>query len=166
MAVVNLKGSKVMTGLDARPVQKADVSRCGGRIRYWADTVEVGAADSAASTYLLARLPSNAVITPLSNLHYDDLASSGSPTADVGVFNQEGKTAITDDDNLLADGVDVTAAGSTGLNQDIANFGKQLWELLGLTKDPGVDLDIKVTLKDAAVDVGGTVSIELYYTVD
>lgn len=167
-AVVNLKGSEVMTGADASPIVKAPVNQAGGRVRYWSDTVETNADDSVNSTYLLARLPSNAIILPSSKIHVDDLATAGAPTLDIGIFNRSGKSDITDDDNAIATGVDAATAGATGLNQTITNFGKELWELLASppSKDPGVDLDIKATLKAAAINQAGTITIELYYTVD
>ena len=58
MAVVTLVGSLVMDGLDNTPRDLAAPGQAGGNVRVWFDTVEVGAADSANSTYLMARLPS------------------------------------------------------------------------------------------------------------
>ena len=167
MAVVNLVGSRIMDGLDNVPKALADPGEAGGRVRCWVETVEVGAADSASSTYLLARLPSNAVILPTSTLYWDDLTTIGSPTVDVGVFNQTGATGITDDDDALAANLDVTSAGSNALPADIANYGLPLWDLVASqTSDPGKLLDIKATLKDAAVAGSGTMTLVLNYSVD
>lgn len=167
MAVVNLKGSKAITGLDADPVQLADAGIAGGAVRSFVETVEVNSDDSATSTYLMARLPSNAVILGMSKLYGDDLASSGAPTLDIGLFNKEGESFITDDDDALNDGISAAAAIDTAVVKDIANYGKKLYEHVnGQTEDPKCELDIKLTLKDAAVNVGGTLTLELFYTLD
>lgn len=167
MAVVNLKGSQIITGLDSDPITKAQIFQSGGRVRYWTDTVETNADDSANSTYLLARLPSNAVICPSSKLHVDDLASSGSPTLDIGIFNQSGKTDITDDDDAIANGIDAATAGATLIVSDLTKMNDRLWELVASqTEDPMVMFDIKVTIKDAAINQAGTITLELYYVVD
>lgn len=167
MAIVNLKGSKVITGLDADPISLADAGIGGGSVKSFIETVEVGAADSATSTYLLARLPSNAVILGASKIYGDDLASAGAPTLDIGVFNLEGKSVITDDDDALNDGIDAASAIETAVVKDVANYGKKLYEhVSGQTEDPKGQLDIKVTLKDADVNVGGTLTLELFYTLD
>ncbi len=166
MAVENLYGSEVMTGLaNTTPATVTNVAQAGGRVRYWTDTVEVTAAASATSDYLLARLPASAILLPGSKIHYDDLASTGSPTVDVGLFNVGSN--ITDDIDAIAAGIDVTAAGSTSLVSDVTTFAKKLWEYVnGQTTDPQGQLDIKASILDAATNTGGTITIELYYTID
>jgi hypothetical protein len=167
MAIVNLNGSLIMTGLAADPVELGGPGIGDGAVRSWVETVEVGAADSATSTYLMARLPSNARILGASKLYTDDLASAGAPTLDIGVFNRTGKTNITDDPDALNDGIDAATVTDTAVIKDIANYGKRLWEHVnGQTEDPKADLDIKITLADADVNVGGTMTIELFYTLD
>lgn len=167
MAIVNLKGSKAITNLDADPVVQPDAGIAGGAVRSWVETVEVGAADSATSTYLMARLPSNAVILGASKLYGDDLASSGAPTLDIGIFNLSGKSSITDDDDALNDGIDAASVISANVIKDVANYGKKLYEhVSGQSEDPQGEYDIKITLKDADVNVGGTLTLELFYTLD
>lgn len=170
MAVVTLKGSRIITGLLGTTPSMGDPGEAGGRVRVWTETVEVGSADSATSTYHLARLPSAARILGTSRVFWDDLASSGAPTLDIGVFNPTGRAVITDDDDALNDGLDAATVNTTTgsrVVKDIANIGKRLWEYVAQqTEDPKGQLDIKVTLKDADVNVGGTLSIELYYTLD
>lgn len=170
MAVVNLVGSRIMDGLDNVPADLADAGEAGGKVRQWIETVEVGAADTASSTYLMARLPSNAVILPQSTLYWDDLTTTGSPTMDIGVYNQTGKSDITDDPDALSNGHDVTSASNAGViggAASIANYGLPLWDhVASQTTDPVVDLDIKVTLTDAAVAGGGTMTLVLLYAVD
>lgn len=168
MAVVNLKGSLVMTGLGATPKVLANPGEAGGNVRCWIDTVEVGAADTASSTYLMARLPSNAIILPASTLYWDDLTTTGSPTVDVGVFNMSGKSDFTDDPDALSNGHDVTSAGSGALitqSTSISDYGQPLWDhIASVTSDPKTDVDIKLKLVDANVVGGGTMSVVIYFT--
>jgi hypothetical protein len=167
MAIVELNGSKIMTGLESVPSEFGDPGIGNGAVRSWVETVEVGAADSATSTYLMARLPSNARILGASKFYSDGLASVGAPTMDIGVFNPTGKTTITNDPDAINDGIDVATVTDTALIKDIANYGNRLWEFVsGQTVDPKGDLDIKLSLVDADVNVGGTVTVELFYTLD
>lgn len=168
MAVENLFGSLVMTNVaNTTPSRFADVSLLKGRVRTATDRVEVDAAASANSTYTLARIPMAAIIQPQSQVYWDDLASSGAPTFDIGLFAADGQSGVTDDDDAINDGLDAATARTSGaFIKDPVNIGKRVYELLGLTEDPGGNADIKLTLKDAAVNTGGTVALSLQYVVD
>ena len=169
MAVENLVGSKVLTNLVAVPPIVSGVSFAGGRHRTFIETVEVSAAASASSTYHLARIPSSAVILATSKLFFDDLASSGSPTVDLGLYNISGATDITDDVDALNDGIDVTSAGSSDvLKTPVDQSTKRVYELVGSapTSDPLVTLDLKAAILDAATNTGGTMTLMLNYVVD
>jgi hypothetical protein len=158
MAVVNLtatsRGDKTLT--------EGVTTRDG--LNIFESTVEVGSDDSATSTYLMARVPGNIRLSNLSLLAFDDLASTGSPTLDVGTFG----TNVTDNDDSINDGINVSSAASAGtrLIKDPANIGKYVWELAGESENPDGLIDITLTLKDAAVNVGGTVTLTLVYWVD
>ena len=170
MAAQDLKGSRIITGLTSSSPSLADPGEGGGRVKCWVETVEVGNGDSVSSTYHMARLPSNARILGMSKIYFDDLATAGSPTLDIGVYNISG-SAITDDPDALNDGIDcATAAGSASLVKDIANHGKRLYEFVnGQTTDPKCDLDIKVKLLDAdlsATPDGNTITVEIFYATD
>lgn len=161
MAVVNLTATK-------RGLSKAAVHGLGGTVRALTGTVEVGSADSATSTYAFFRIPSDIRILGASRAWWDDLASSGSPTLDIGLFAVNGN--VTSDADALNDGLDAATANSTtglAVIKDIANYGKRAWEFVnGQTTDPGGFLDVKVSLLDADVNVGGTVTVHLVYTQD
>lgn len=166
MAVVNLNGSRIMTGMESNPVVIGDPGEAGGRARVWTETVEVGAADSATSTYTMARIPSSSRILGMSKLYWDDLASAGAPTLDIGVFPVRTGDFTGDADALRAD-LDAATANASGtvLISDHANYGKRVWEFIsGQTTDPNCDVYIKVSLLDADVNVGGTMTLELFYT--
>ena len=129
-------------------------------------TIEVTAAASAGSTYVVARIPSNARIFGMSKIYFDDLASSGSPTLDIGL--KAVNSDITTDVDALNDGIDVyTAAGSAAVIKDITNYGKMAWEFVsGQTSNPGGALDVIVTILDAATNTGGTITVELVIGTD
>ena len=127
-------------------------------------TVEVDAAASATSTYHLHRLPSNAEILPGSKISIDDLASAGAPTLDLSVFAVNGNLAQADDDDALNDGIDAAAAGDSDMVKERADWGREFWDhVASEAADPGGKLDIKATLKDAAVNVGGTITSVVFY---
>lgn len=169
MAVVNLVGSRVLTPNAQTPRIMGAAGTGGGAIRSWTETVETTASDSVSSTYHLASLPSNARIMGVSKVSWDDLATTGAPTIDIGVFNQSGKSDITDDPDGLSNGHAVATAGSGDLVADIAEYGLPLWDFVsGQTADPVVTLDVKATLADAALTAAGagTITVEILYTLD
>jgi hypothetical protein len=128
-------------------------------------TREVTAAASAASVYVMHRIPSRARIHGISKVYFDDLASSGSPTIDFGI--KAVAANVSTDNDALNDGVDVaTAAGSASWIKDIANYGKQAWEFSSATSDPGGLIDLTITILDAATNTGGTITSELVITTD
>lgn len=167
MAVVTSTGSRIMTSLDSTPRVMADPGEGGGRVHVWVETLETGAADSTTSTYLVARLPSNARILGASRIAHDALGTA-TATFDIGVFNLSGKSDITNDDDALNTGIVCSTAGTKEFLADVANYGLPLWDFVnGQSTDPKTDLDIKLTLKTAHLSSGaGTVSVEIYYVVD
>ena len=137
----------------------------GDKLNAYPVTVEVTAAASATSTYFLGKLPSAARLLPMSAVGLDDLASTGSPTLDIGTFNSAG--AVADDDDSINDGIDLaTASASAPMLKDVADWGKPLWEIHGEASDPGGTVDLYATIKDAATNTGGTMSFCIVYAVD
>lgn len=127
-------------------------------------TAAMAGSEAAADTVTFGRIPSNARIC-MSEFHRDDLASSGAPTMDLGLFNVDSN--ITDDDDALNDGIDLATAGSGDVVKDHANCGKAAWEFVnGQTTDPGGDLIIKGTVKDASINTAGDVTLQLEYYLD
>lgn len=125
-------------------------------------------ARTAGNTMKLVRLPSAARIAGNSRISWDDLASSGAPTMNVGIAPVDDyRNAITADPDALNDGLDVAAAaGTAAMIKDHANYGKKLYELLGLTEDPNCMLDIYVSFVDAATNATGDVTAEVYFYFD
>lgn len=160
MAIENLLGT-------LRGTQAAQGIGEAGNLKSKVITVEVTAAATDTSTYFGTkfRIPSNARISGLSRFSHDDLASTGSPTMDIGLFAVNSN--ITDDADALTDGIDVTAAGSAIVVKAIENYGKEAWEYVsGQTTDPKGELEIKVSLVDADANTGGSITLELFYTID
>lgn len=141
----------------------------GTNLRYLITTKSV-TARTAGNTLKVATLPWTARIAGNSLISFDDLASSGSPTIDAGTAaNTDPKNAITADPDSLTDGIDVftSATGGTAkLIKDHANYGKTLWELHGLTADPGGLCDIYLSFVDANTNVTGDVTTEIFYFFD
>lgn len=136
-----------------------------------ARTVELAASDSS-STIDFGNIPSNFRITGASRLYHDDLATSGSPTLDLGLFAVDSN--ITSDDDALNDGIVVSAVMTTSTQtigvpvvKDFANLGKRAWEFVsGQSTDPGGQLKVKGTIRDAATNATGTVTLELWGYLD
>ncbi len=130
-------------------------------------TTELAAADSA-STVEFFKIPSNARILLASKLYNDDLATSGSPTLDIGLFPVNGN--ITADDDALHTGVTLAAASTANSGMqiitDFADGGKQAWQYVsGQTTDPGGELLVKGTVRAAATTATGTITLEMLYDV-
>lgn len=159
-------GPKTTALLDAAVQDLIDVSNAGGRVRSWTDARSEATAWAQNDTLVLARLPSNAVVLPTTLVKFEALGTS--VTMDIGIYNQAGKSDITDDPDALAVGVDVSGAGSLNLFDGIANdqIGKPLWELAGLSSDPGVEFDIKAALLDANPTDDAAIAWCVQYMVD
>lgn len=128
-------------------------------------TVEL-AASSSGDTVTFGRIPSNARILPSSRLYNDDLATSGSPTFDIGLINVNSN--ITDDPDAIGNGFALSSAGSdVVIISDVANAGLPAWDFVnGQTSDPGGEFIVRGVVKDAATTATGTVTLDVYYVVD
>ena len=140
----------------------------GANLKYLCATKSV-TARTANDTMKLVRLPSNARIAGNSKVSWDDIASTGAPTLDIGVAPvNDAKNLVTADADALTDGLDIAAAAGTALMvKDHANYGKQLWEYVaGLTADPGCLMDIYASFVDANTNVTGDVTAEVFFYFD
>lgn len=164
MAVVNLKSASI-TNLDATPVVPNSTGEgAPGYIKNASDFVTVGAADSATSTYRVARLPTNAKLKALKLFADAILDSNGSPTLTYGVgaaysdSTVDGTASSLQGTLISATAFRATAAfGATGnISADVltaygaAKRNQPLWQGLGLTSDPGGFIDVLVTVGVAA----------------
>lgn len=139
-----------------------------GQVKCLPVTVEL-AASASGTTVDFGFIPSTARVLGISKVYNDDLATSGSPTLDIGLKAGAGNyTSVTADPDAIGNGFALSSA-STGTKalSEIANVGLPAWDLVnGLTADCGGTLTVYGSVVDAATTASGTVSIELYYTVD
>lgn len=114
------------------------------------------------STHFFGRFDAAARLHNLSRIYWDDLASSGAPTLDVGLAPVNSN--FTADPDALNDGLDAATATPTGapLIKDHANAGKTLWELAGQTGEPVGQIDIYVSVVDAASNLTGDITLEMF----
>ena len=117
-------------------------------------TIEL-AASASATTINFGYIPANARILQSSTIYWDDLATSGSPTLDLGLVAVNSN--ITSDDDCLNDGLALSSA-STGsfVIKDIANAGLPAWDHVnGQSTDPGGILQVQGIVRDAATNAAG-----------
>lgn len=128
-------------------------------------TIEL-AASASGTTVKLGRIPTNARILGQGMIYNDDLATSGSPTLDIGLASVDSN--ITSDPDALHNGIALSAATTTTqVLADLANSGLPAWDLVaGQTTDPGGELDVYASVKDAATTATGTVTVEIYGYTD
>lgn len=128
-------------------------------------TIEL-AASASGDTVTFGRIPSNARILAASRLYVDDLATSGSPTFDLGLINVDSN--ITDDPDALNNGLSLSAASSDNLAiADHANSGLPAWDFVsGQSSDPGGEFIVRGVVKDAATTATGSITLDLFYIVD
>jgi hypothetical protein len=128
-------------------------------------TVEL-AASASGVTVKLGSIPSNARLSPIGLIYNDDLATSGSPTLDIGLGSVDSN--VTSDPDAINNGLALSAATTTTtVLADPANAGLPAWDLVAsVTEDPGGLLDVYASVKDAATTATGTLTIVLYGYVD
>lgn len=124
-------------------------------------TIELAAA-SANDTVRVGRIASAARILSQGVIYNDDLATTGAPTLDVGLASVDNN--ITSDPDALNNGIALSSATTTTtVIADPADSGKYAWQFVnGQTTDPGGELDVYLTIADAATDTTGTITVELY----
>lgn len=116
-------------------------------------------------TVILGYLPSHAVLSQvISELEHS--AFGASVTCDLG-FKDDTVLGISSKGAALASALDVAAAGvkTATVAIAIADRGKKLYELAGLTADPKVDLPIVAKLAGAN-PASGTLVLEQAWVVD
>ena len=115
-------------------------------IRQINSVIAFAVGDSTNSTRVVGELPADAILDPLSSYIF---GATGITDLDVGFAYPNGG-AVIDADNLV-DGDDVSSAGSQTLfghgTLTLANANKRVWELAGLSSNPGGNLAIITTQK-------------------
>ena len=146
----------------ASPQVFNDAAELHGVLRTASGTVELLAGDSTDDdVVLLAPISSKASI---STLLIGSDTFGGTCTFNVGVHNYDGTVA---DEDAFATSV-ADAAAMTDVRHEVATIntvGQKLWELAGLSSDPGGLLYISITF-DATGGTAGTVSWNINYAVN
>ena len=162
MAVELLTKSNLITNSVATPKVLNEVSEQGGKLRYAEAIVTfTGTTTTSGSTYLAVRLPSAAV------LKWGSIQGQGSvdcPNVDVGVRLVASPNTL--DDDAIATALDIDDTGDhvfIGADGD-QDTTKKLWEWLGLTADPGGEIDIHLST-DSDTVVAGTCKVIVRYVV-
>lgn len=161
--------STPITNLDASPPVRSTTGKGGNGVLQIADgTVTATTAMDAGSTYRICRIPSNAVIKAVW-AHLDTAVTTF--TADIGVYyptvgappSVTPATAL--DADLIASAVAFASIVTPTQYTDeaaaaaltVADKFKPLWDLAGLTSDPGCDLDIVLTATATSDCVAGAI---------
>ena len=139
----------------------------GGSVKALIATIEL-AASASGDTIDFGKIPSNARILNSSRIYWDDLATSGTATLDIGLKSYR-NNSVTADPDALSNGHDVHSGadatdGAALVAVNAATVGLPAWDFInGVSADPGGELEVYGTIKDAATTATGTVTLELYY---
>jgi len=128
-------------------------------------TIEL-AASASGQTVKFGRIPSNARILPQGFIYNDDLATTGSPTLDIGLASVDSN--VTSDPDAINNGIALsTATTTTTVFADPANAGLPAWDLIAsVTSDPGGELEVYGSVADASTTQTGTITVALLGYLD
>ena len=166
MAIVNLKSQQI-TDMTATPRVPVNGRVQGGSLREASGTVVSGAADTADSTYRFCRVPSNACISQVL-ISAADATTAGA--INVGLYQVDGGAVV--DADLFASALDLSGGPFT--NQDItfesgqytnAEADNALWEVLGLSADPGIEYDLTAVVSTTFNGGPTSINMKARYTV-
>jgi len=156
MAVSALKSVQV-TNMDASPpVRTTAGQNAEGILRSVGGFVTAVASDEVASTYRLARVPSNAVVKQV----LFESEAQGAGKVDLGVYRTAADGGAVVDADLFASAIDCASLVVQGdYTNESTQYGLHernmpLWQAAGLTSDPGGFLDVVATVVTTAVTTG------------
>jgi hypothetical protein len=161
MVLENVKSVKV-TALEAKPYNAPDYNKgYGVPVRKFLDEYTVGNTTSTIdSTYKACLMPSNAKLVSV-NIRGDGTVDQ--PDIDAGLYHLSDAGVETEYDGVLATALDIDDTGDHfaygnvyGKGDGGGNNGdlKALWELAGLTSDPGGRIGILMKNDAANVALG------------
>lgn len=162
--------STEVTNADATPPVKTHVSISHGRLHEKVATVEIAAADANDHEYRMVRVHSSWRIGEITR--YNDAIQSGNDY-NVGLFDIADNGGAVVNENLFADAITLVSASVVGVSEmyeagggiGVEDIQQRLWEMLGLSSDPGKWYDL--TYKGVAVGSGaGTLSVRVRYVAN
>lgn len=161
MAVVN-RNSVGLANATATPLVLNSPARGESELREKVAVVLSAADDTAASIGRFLRLPSNARV---SNLLITAADATTAAAIDVGLYDVDDGAVVDADffasafDLALGPFAESEIKDESGVSYTTVNLEKTIWELLGLTSDPGKEYDVAYTI--TATFNGGPVAIAL-----
>lgn len=176
MAVETLKATSI-TALDTVPVSAQTAGMGGaGMLMECGDYVTVPASASAASTFRLARVPSNAKIKQV--LFESEAQAAG--TVDISVYYSsstvdgtapavQGIVVPSTGSGFFATAIAITSAVAQSLqtnestSYNLSKRNQPLWQALGLSSDPGGFFDIVAVLAVAVTTGTGKMGVRVQY---
>jgi hypothetical protein len=123
----------------------------GARLRLSSSYVLPASAPAANDIVWLLKLPSNAKLSDLGTIKYG--AFGGAAAAHLGFYHAKMTGAeATAANKVLWNAQSIVAAGTRALTAGVsnANLEKRLWQLAGLTADPGGEIDLILTISTVA----------------
>jgi hypothetical protein len=133
-----------------------------GRVRVIFSKAVLANGDSATSKIFLGKIPSSAImLKQFSRVSTE--AITGLTDVDIGLY-LNGVAAGTGGAEIIANGQTFATAADVALLAGVTtpNLGLRVWELLGLTQDPGVEYDV-VALLNAGAGAAGSFTVQLWY---
>ncbi|WKB53018.1 hypothetical protein [Eleftheria terrae] len=164
MAVVTVKSAAIIAA--DTPGGKGGLTLGPRRLYEAVSTVEVTNGDSVGSQFRLARVHSSVRMSQIL-IKCDAITAAA---ADFGVYDTPQNGGLVVDADAFGSAVALaTAIVATPLDVlhesgvlDIAEIEQPLWQILGLTSDPGKEFDIVATLT-AAATASGTLTAHVRY---
>lgn len=165
--------STLVANFEAEPRVKSPVGQLGGRVRCAQGTLTIpeNGYDADGDTLMLAPIPSNARILSI-KIGNQDVDSGTDSAFNLGIYDSEG--AVKDEDYFASAVTQFRAAARlTELfdealqDANIADVGKELWEMAGDTEDPGGHYYIAITETATFTEVADAViSFQILYAID
>lgn len=160
MAIVDTKSDAFDSGM-GWDQEVVDPIRSRAKLRGAIGTVACAATDSNGSVYRLWRMPSRAILHPVTVL---DLQDWGYAACTVGLARADGATLTANGLLSVAD-VSALSAVSSPIAAFGAKWGKPIWEAAGLSADPGGLVDVVITTAANATGAG-TADFDAVWMID
>lgn len=167
MAVEHLKSTPV-TNRDASPRVLNNPGVAGGAVLRALGVVTNTAASSVGSTQRYCSVPSNALVKRVT---YASAANGATGQVDIGLYQTAANGGAVVDADLFASALD--PGGGAIAPTDVTHESGQytfaesllpLWQVLGLTRDPGVEYDVVATVSEILADAAAS-KVEVEYVI-
>jgi|ERR1700749_1245317 len=154
MAVVTVSSTQVANA-DAKPVVKNSAKVAEGNVMSSVGGVAIANGDSSTSVYRVLRIRSGTRVNGLS-LVCDAITGAA---ADIGLYQIAAKGGAVVSQQFFAAAQSLASAQSglpvAHLNlQKAGQIAQRVWEVLGLSADPGLEYDVAFTLTAGATAAG------------